>query len=63
MRLELEGKRPASPEVIMEMLSTKYGWTPNQIREISLEDIAVYMDIINQKAYIEKAERKRAGIK
>lgn len=47
----------------MEMLSEKYGWTPTQIREIAVEDIGVYIDIITQKAYIEKAERKRAGIK
>lgn len=54
---------PASPEVIMEMLSSKYGWTPNQINDIPIEDLRVYIDIINQKAHIEKAERKRAGTK
>lgn len=55
----MQGKKPASPEVIMEMLSERYGWTPDQIRSMDIRDIEVYLDIINQQAQEIKAQRKR----
>lgn len=33
----------------MEMLSKRYGWTPNQIREIPYDDIDAYLQIISIK--------------
>jgi hypothetical protein len=42
----------------MEMLSDEYGWTPSQIRAERWEDIEYYIDIINTKRLIQKAEMK-----
>lgn len=44
----------------MEMLSKEYGWTPSQIREQSVDDINQYIEIINQKNKIAKANQIRA---
>lgn len=38
----------------MELLSERYGWTPNEIRAISVEDIYQYIEIINEKQNLEK---------
>lgn len=43
----------------MEMLSDKYGWTPNQIREMDMLDVEEYLKILNDKASIEKKESKK----
>jgi hypothetical protein len=43
----------------MEMLSEKYGWTPTQIREQSIDDILNYIDIISVKNKIEKENNKK----
>ena len=37
----------------MEMLSSEYGWTPNQIRDINRDDIVNYLEIINTRRLIE----------
>lgn len=46
---QLQEKKTPSFEVIMEMLSERYGWTPDQIRQISMEDIDSYVQIIAEK--------------
>ena len=54
LRWELEGKRPWSKYVIMEALSKKYGWTPEQIRNMDSQDVLQYLIIILEKYKIEK---------
>lgn len=43
----------------MELLSEKYGWTPSQIRNESMKDLEVYIDIIGVKNNIEKELYKK----
>jgi hypothetical protein len=43
----------------MELLSDKYGWTPNQIREIPMNDIEDYLEIISMKNRLEQAQIKK----
>lgn len=43
----------------MEMLSERYGWTPNQIRDINLSDIENYLDIISLKNKNDKENSRR----
>jgi hypothetical protein len=33
----------------MEILSKEYGWTPNEIKETSVDDIQNYLDIMEQR--------------
>lgn len=33
----------------MELLSSEYGWTPNEIREMRMDDIENYVTIISLK--------------
>jgi hypothetical protein len=60
IRRELEGKKSPSDIVIAEMLSEKYGWTPNEIKNQSLNDIRDYLEIINIKMKLEKKKMQRA---
>ena len=50
-----------SDEVIMEMLSNRYGWTPSQIREQRWQDIENYLDIILVEKKVEKYLKKKYG--
>jgi hypothetical protein len=59
LRRELEGKKRMSAPVIMEMLSAKYGWTPNEIREISMDDIEQYMEILAEQQKLEKFQEMK----
>lgn len=43
---------------IMELLSSEYGWTPQQIREQKNSDIVDYIDIIKQKRKIQNKNSK-----
>jgi hypothetical protein len=56
----LRGKAPPSNEVIYELLSEKYGWTPQQIREQPAQDIINYLQIIQIKNAINKAEEMKS---
>jgi len=58
LQRELEGKRSPSEPVIMEMLSSEYGWTPNEIKELSISDLNNYLKIIALRRSIEKARSK-----
>jgi hypothetical protein len=42
----------------MEILSDRYGWTPDQIRAQRVEDIEQYMQIIRVKHRIERSKRR-----
>lgn len=44
----------------METLSRTYGWTPGQIKEMDVQDVQNYLDIIGMRNQIEKAEAKKA---
>lgn len=63
--LELKGKVPPSPPVIIDTLSREYHWTLSEIKGLSEVEVKTYMDIINrrriieQKEEIKKAKRKR----
>jgi hypothetical protein len=43
----------------MEMLSERYGWTPNQIRVMREDDIEDYIRIINLKEKVRKMYNKK----
>jgi hypothetical protein len=40
---------------MMEALSHRYGWTPNEIRAMSIEDIQQYIEIIAEAHNLERA--------
>jgi len=44
--------------IIMEALSERYGWTPDQIRNMKMVDVKNYIAIIQQKKIIEKNNGK-----
>jgi len=44
--------------VIFEKLSREYGWTPIQIRELSVEDVQNYLDIMSVRNQLEKIRKK-----
>lgn len=45
----------------MEALSSRYGWTPDQIRAMHDSDIRQYLEIIGEINKIEKIRQMRAG--
>lgn len=45
---------PADPIVVMEALSAEYGWTPDQIRTINVEEVNAYLRIIAIKRALQK---------
>jgi hypothetical protein len=49
--------------VIMQSLSEKYGWTPNEIRKLSVHDMLDYIEIANIKSQLQKAQQKKHGRK
>lgn len=42
-------------EVIMELFSQRYGWTPDEIRAMAVEDVDVYLQIIQTEGAIRKS--------
>lgn len=44
--MQLRGKIPMEDSVIMEALSMKYGWTPKEIKEQSVADLELYLEIL-----------------
>jgi hypothetical protein len=38
----------------MELLSERYGWTPNEIRDMNLADVQQYLEIILEIKLMEK---------
>jgi hypothetical protein len=47
----------------MELLSERYGWTPEQIRAQPIDDIEAYVEIIRIKRDIERKHLKQHGAK
>lgn len=45
----------------MEMLSSEYGWTPEQIRQQRLDEIDQYIAIINVKRKLKAQQAKKYG--
>lgn len=45
---------------MMEALSARYGWTPDQIRSMKLEDVHQYLEIIQEMGRQEKIRKMRA---
>lgn len=41
----------------MESLSRDYGWTPNQMRKMNIDDVQNYVDIIGMRNQLEKAKK------
>lgn len=46
---QIEGKENPSIELIMETLSERYGWTPEEIKRQNHLDIVAYIKISNDK--------------
>lgn len=59
LKKELNGKASPKNEVIMEILSERYGWLPSEIRNERLEDMLNYVDIIEVRNIIEKEQSKK----
>lgn len=57
---QIQGKSTGSlaPEVIMELLSRIYGWTPEEIKSQSYSDIKNYLTIIGARNKIDKFKQK-----
>jgi hypothetical protein len=45
----------------MELLSDRYGWTPDEIRQMSIDDVSAYLAIIGDKNMIAKLNSKKYG--
>ena len=45
--------------VLMEELSSTYGWTPKEIREQPVRDVMTYWAILNEKRKIQREKIKR----
>lgn len=43
----------------MELLSKEYGWTPKQIKELSLKEMKDYLDIIYTRNKLENNKLKK----
>lgn len=56
-----EGKRPPNEYVVMEVLSERYGWKPDEIRNMNARDIAAYMDIIGTRNFLANKAYKKNG--
>jgi hypothetical protein len=48
---------PGDPIIVMERLSSEYGWTPDQIRNQRHEDLTAYLRIIRLKGDIQKSKQ------
>lgn len=59
MKRQLEGKKNPDKIVVMEVLSKRYGWTPNQIRQLNYSDIEQYLQIIRMQRKLEQIEYKK----
>lgn len=55
----LDGKKDPNEYVIMEMLSQEYGWTPEEIRSMRLDDLQEYVAIIRNKRAMAKHKSKK----
>jgi hypothetical protein len=54
---QIEGEESPSIELIMETLSEKYGWTPEEIKKQNHLDIVAYIKIGNDKAIRAKRQK------
>lgn len=63
MRLQLTGRAVISDFVVMELLSSEYGWTPREIENLTMEEITAYLQIINMKRQIQNEQQKKNKLK
>ena len=63
LRLQLQGQAVMSDFVVMELLSSEYGWTPKEIKEMTLEEITKYLQIMNKKRQIQNEQQKKNKLK
>jgi len=56
---QVQGKKQPSDIVIFEMLSERYHWPPQQIRDMRQDDVLNYLTIIRAKNNIEKAQQRK----
>jgi cell division septum initiation protein DivIVA len=45
----------------MESLSSRYGWTPDEIRGMDEVDVRQYLEIIAEEYKLKKADQMRYG--
>ena len=43
----------------MEELSREYGWTPSQIRKLTIEELNEYLNIISARKLVHNANAKK----
>ena len=43
----------------MEVLSREYGWTPQQIKELTVDEYYAYMQIIKDRRKLEEQQYKK----
>lgn len=53
----LRGKKSPNEAVMFERLSKEYGWTPDQIRSMRVDDVQNYIDIIHTKSMLNKTKK------
>lgn len=53
---ELQGKKPPSPEVIIDILSKEYGWTLTEIKNLTTQEVQDYLDIISLRKKLENGK-------
>lgn len=47
-----------SNEVIMELFSREYGWTPEEIKKLSSQEVSNYLEIINARIKLHNKKSK-----
>lgn len=47
--MELRGKKPPSPPIIIDILSREYGWTISEIKGLTYSELFIYMEIIKYR--------------
>jgi hypothetical protein len=46
-------------EVVMELFSKEYGWTPKQFRELSRKEVKDYLEIMNIRNILQNNKAKK----
>jgi hypothetical protein len=45
-------------EVVMELFSREYGWTPEEIKKLSTKEVLDYLEIINARIVLSNKKIK-----
>lgn len=57
--LELQGKKPPSPPLIIHTLSSNYGWTLTEIKELQIGELLTYYNLIQEQRRLENKQYKK----